>query len=137
MAEIPTDLQEANRKTIEEFRAAGRKFEGRALLLLNTTGAKSGKPRTNPMMYVEIDDRLFVIASNAGAPKHPDWFRNLVAHPQVTVEQGGEEYAATAVVPTGDERDRLFAEIVQRYPFFGDHQAGVDRTIPVVELVRA
>jgi F420H(2)-dependent quinone reductase len=136
MAEIPTDLQEANRKTIEEFRAAGRKFEGRPLLLLNTTGAKSGKSRTNPMMYVEIDDRLFVVASNAGAPKDPDWFRNLVAHPQVTVEHGGEEYQATAVVPADDERDKLFAEVVHRYSFFGEHQAGVDRKIPVVELVR-
>src|SRR6185437_7362514 len=76
MAEMPSDLQEANRKTIEEFRAAGRKFPGRALLLLTTTGAKTGQPRTNPMMYVEIDGRRLVIASNAGAPKHPDWYRN-------------------------------------------------------------
>jgi F420H(2)-dependent quinone reductase len=88
------------------------------------------------MMYVEIDDRLLVVASNAGAPKDPDWFRNLVAHPQVTVEHGGEQYQATAVVPTGDERDKLFAEVVRQYAFFGEHQAGIDRKIPVVELVR-
>jgi deazaflavin-dependent oxidoreductase (nitroreductase family) len=137
MAEMPKDLQEANRRTIEEFRAAGRKLDGRALLLLTTTGAKTGRPRTNPMMYVEIDGRRLVIASNAGAPKHPDWYRNLVANPSVTVECDGEEYAATASPTTGADRDELFAEIVRRFPFFGDHQAGVERTIPVVELVRS
>lgn len=136
MAEMPKDLQEANRRTIEQFRAAGRKLDGRALLLLTTTGAKTGQARTNPMMYVEIGGRRLVIASNAGAVKHPDWYRNLVANPSVTVECDGEEYPATAVIPTGEERDRLFAEIVRRFPFFGDHQAGVERTIPVVELVR-
>jgi deazaflavin-dependent oxidoreductase (nitroreductase family) len=137
MAEMPKDLQEDNRNLIEEFRAAGRKLDGRALLLLTTTGARTGRARTNPMMYVEIDGRRLVIASNAGAEKHPDWYVNLVANPSVTVECDGEEYAATAAVPTGEERDRLFAEIVRRFPFFGDHQAGVARTIPVVELVRS
>ena len=136
MAEMPKDLQEANRKTIAEFRAAGRKLDGRALLLLTTTGAKTGKPRTNPMMYVEIDGRRLVVASNAGAVKHPDWYRNLVAHPDVTVEVDAERFEATAEVPGGAERDRLFAGIVEKYPFFTDHQAGVTRTIPVVVLVR-
>jgi len=136
VTEIPADIRDHNRKLVAEFRAAGRAFPGRALLLLTTTGAKSGREHTTPMMYVEIDGRLLVIASNAGAQKHPDWFRNLVAHPSVTVEHAGEEFAATAVVPSGAERDRLFREITERYPFFAEHQAGVTRQIPVVELVR-
>jgi len=136
MAEIPVDLKEANRKTIEEFRSGGGRLSCRALLLLTTTGSQSGMLRTNPMMYINIDGRLLVVASNAGASKHPDWFRNLVAKPDVTVEHDGEEYAALAIVPTGDERDRIFNEVVRRYPFFGDYQTRVERTIPVVELVR-
>jgi deazaflavin-dependent oxidoreductase (nitroreductase family) len=135
-ARIPDDLAAANRKLIDEFRAAGRSLPGRPLLLLTTTGARTGQPRTNPMMYVRLDDRLLVIASAAGAPKHPDWYHNLVAHPAVTVEVDGEEYAATARPTEGADRDALFARIVERYPFFADHQAGVDRTIPVVELIR-
>jgi F420H(2)-dependent quinone reductase len=136
MAQIPDDLAAANRKLIEEFRAAGRSLPGRPLLLLTTTGARSGQPRTNPMMYVRLDDRLLVIASAAGSPRHPDWYHNLVAHPAVTVEVDGEEYPATARPAEGADRDALFARIVERYPFFTDHQAGVDRTIPVVELIR-
>jgi deazaflavin-dependent oxidoreductase (nitroreductase family) len=88
------------------------------------------------MMYVPDGDRLLVIASNAGAPRHPDWYRNLVADSGVTVEVGPEVYDATAVVTTGDERARLWADIVAQYPFFADHQAGVSREIPVVALVR-
>lgn len=135
MAQIPDDLAEANRKLIEEFRAAGRQLPGRPLLLLTTTGARSGQPRTNPMMYVRLDDRLLVIASAAGSPRHPDWYHNLVANPAVTVEADGERYEATA--RPADDRDELFARIAEKYPFFIDHQAGIDRTIPVVELVRA
>jgi len=137
MAQIPSDLAAANAKLIEEFRAAGRQLPGRPLLLLTTTGARTGAVRTNPMMYVRLDDRLLVIASNAGAEHHPDWYHNLVANPSVTVEVDGEEYAATATPTTADDRDALFARIVERYPFFADHQAGVDRAIPVVELIKA
>jgi F420H(2)-dependent quinone reductase len=136
MAEIPDDLAAANRKLIDEFRAAGRSLPGRPLLLLTTTGARTGQPRTNPMMYVRVDDRLLVIASAAGSPKHPDWYHNLVAHPAVTVEADGAEYPATARPTEGADRDALFARIVEQYPFFTDHQAGVERTIPVVELIR-
>jgi deazaflavin-dependent oxidoreductase (nitroreductase family) len=136
VSELPADIREHNRKLIAEFRAAGRVMPDRPLLLLTTTGVKSGRQHTAPMMYVEVDDRLLVVASNAGAPQHPDWFRNLVADPRVTVEHGGEAFEATAVVPTGAERDRLFQQIVERYPFFADHQGKVTRQIPVVELVR-
>jgi F420H(2)-dependent quinone reductase len=135
MTELPADMKAHNRKVIEEYRA-NKGAGGRPLLLLTTTGARTGEPRTTPMMYVPDGDRLLVIASNAGAPKHPDWYRNLVANPDVTVEVDAERYQATAEVPSGAERDRLFAGIVEKYPFFADHQAGVTRTIPVVALVR-
>jgi deazaflavin-dependent oxidoreductase (nitroreductase family) len=135
VTELPADMKAHNRKVIEEYRAS-KGAGGRPLLLLTTTGARTGEPRTTPMMYVPDGDRLLVIASNAGAPKHPDWFRNLVANPDVTVEVDAEKYQATAEVPSGAERDRLFAGIVEKYPFFADHQAGVTRTIPVVVLVR-
>ena len=87
-------------------------------------------------MFVPDGDRLLVIASNAGAPRHPDWYHNLVANPHVTVEANGETYPATAVVTQGAERDRLFKAIAAQYPFFNDHQANIDRTIPVVALER-
>jgi deazaflavin-dependent oxidoreductase (nitroreductase family) len=135
VTELPADMKAHNRKVIEEYRA-NKGAGGRPLLLLTTIGARTGEPRTTPMMYVPDGDRLLVIASNAGAPKHPDWYRNLVANPDVTVEVDAEKYQATAEVPSGAERDRLFAGIVEKYPFFADHQAGVTRTIPVVVLVR-
>jgi len=106
---IPDDMQAHNRALIEEFRANGRVLGKRPLLLLTTTGARSGTLRTTPMMFIPDGDRRLVVASNAGAPRHPDWFHNLVAHPEVVVEADGEEYPATAVVPEGEERDRLFA----------------------------
>lgn len=134
---LPEDMKAYNRKLIEEFRAAGRELGGRQLLLLTTTGAKTGQPHTTPMMYVPDGDGLLVFASNAGAPRHPDWYRNLVAHPEVTVEAVGEEYRARAEVTTGAERDRLFARTAEQFPFFADHQGKITRTIPVVRLVRS
>ena len=125
-----------NRKLIEHFRADGAP-EGRQLLLLTTTGRRSAQPRTSPMMYVRDADRLLVIASNAGADEHPMWYRNLVADPRVHVEIGDESYDATAVPLTGSDREEVFARIVGNFPFFGDHQAKVQREIPVVELVRS
>jgi deazaflavin-dependent oxidoreductase (nitroreductase family) len=135
-----TDQNDYNRQLIEEFRAnrhkAGGPFEHRPLLLLTTTGAKSGERRTTPMMYIRDGERLLVIASNAGAPRHPDWYYNLVAHPRVTVEVGTETFEATAVVIEGEGRQRLWARIVESYPFFAEHQAKVARQIPVVALSR-
>jgi deazaflavin-dependent oxidoreductase (nitroreductase family) len=134
------DRQEYNRQLIEQFRANrdadGNAFEGRHLLLLTTTGAHSGRPHTAPMMYIPDGDRLLVIASNAGAPAHPDWYRNLVAHPQVTVEVGKETYAASAKVTEGAERERLWNRVVEQYPFFAEHQAKISRQIPVIALER-
>jgi deazaflavin-dependent oxidoreductase (nitroreductase family) len=134
---IPDDMREHNRRLIEQFRANGGAEQGRPLLLLTTTGRRTGQPRTTPMMFIPDGDRRLVIASNAGATKDPDWFRNLVEHPDVTVEVTGDTYRARAVVPTGAERDRLFADVVSKYPFFADHQAKAGRTIPVVVLERA
>jgi deazaflavin-dependent oxidoreductase (nitroreductase family) len=135
-----TDPLEYNRKLIEEFRANRNKtdgpFAGRPLLLLSTTGAKSGQSRTSPMMYVKDGDRLLVIASNIGAPKHPSWYHNLVAHPDVTVEVGAETYEATANVTKGAERQRVWNMILEGYPFFAEHQAKTTREIPVVALER-
>jgi deazaflavin-dependent oxidoreductase (nitroreductase family) len=88
------------------------------------------------MMGIPDGERMLVVASNAGAPRHPDWYHNLVAHPRVRVEVTGDAYDAIASVPRGAEHDRLFASIAERYPFFNDHQAGVTRTIPVVVLTR-
>ena len=134
------DQKDYNRQLIEEFRAnrgkAGGPFEGRSMLLLTTTGAKSGQLRTTPMMYVPDGNRLLVIASNAGAPTHPDWYRNLVAHPEVTVEVKSETYKATAIVIEGAERDHLWNSIIEQYPFFTEHQAKISRQIPVIALER-
>jgi deazaflavin-dependent oxidoreductase (nitroreductase family) len=107
------------------------------LLLLTTTGRRSGQRRTTPMMYHRDGDRLLVIASNIGAPHHPDWYLNLVADPQVTVEVGSETYDAVATPLSGAERTRVWSLLKQTYPFFAEHEAATAREIPVVALVPA
>jgi len=133
---MPDDIKAHNRQLIEEFRKTGTAPGGRQLLLLTTTGRRTGQQRTTPMMYIPDGDRLLVIASNAGAPAHPDWYLNLVADPKVTVEVAGETYEATAIPLPSPERDQTFATITAAYPFFADHQAAITRTIPVVALER-
>ncbi len=134
------DMNDWNRQTIEEFRANGGKvggfWEGKPLLLLTTTGAKSGQRRTTPTMYLRDGDRLLIFASKRGAPTNPGWYHNLVAHPQVTVEVGSETYEATATVLKGEERDRLYARQAELYPQFGEYQANTTRKIPVIALER-
>ncbi|MFI2782449.1 nitroreductase/quinone reductase family protein [Streptomyces sp. ALB3] len=134
-----------NQQVIEEFRAnggtVGGMFAGAPLLLLTTTGARSGRTRTNPAVYAQDGDRLLVFASNAGGPRHPDWYRNLLADPRVTVEigtgDGGvETFAATAVPVDGEERDRLYQAQCARDPAFIAYQAGTTRVIPVISLNR-
>ena len=136
-----SDVNEWNAKVIEEFRAnrgkVGGQFEGSPVLLLHTTGARTGLERVNPMMYLEESGRIFVFASKAGADSDPDWFRNLVATPEVVVELAGETFDARAEVVRGEERDRIYAEQSERYPGFAQYQAGTTRVIPVVELIRA
>jgi deazaflavin-dependent oxidoreductase (nitroreductase family) len=134
------DTNDWNRRVIEEFRANGGKvggqFEGAPMLLLTTTGAKSGQRRTTPVMYLPDGNRLIIFASKAGAPTNPDWYHNLVAHPQATVEVGTETFDITAVVATGEERDRLFARQAELYPGFANYQARITRQIPVIALER-
>ena len=135
---LPDDMLAHNRQVIEEFRANGGPVPSdRPLLLLTTVGARTGKRRTSPMMFVHDGDRLLVIASAAGAPRHPNWYHNLVAHSDVTVEVAGDTYPARAVVTKGAERERLWADITRDYPFFVEHQARVTRRIPVVALERS
>jgi deazaflavin-dependent oxidoreductase (nitroreductase family) len=129
-----------NTKIIEEFRAnegrVGGHFAGAPLLLLHTTGRKTGGERVNPMMYLDENGRRYVFASKGGAPTHPDWYLNLVSDPQVRVEVGSETYPARAVVLTGAEHDRVYAEQSARYPNFDEYQRKTSRVIPVIELVR-
>jgi deazaflavin-dependent oxidoreductase (nitroreductase family) len=130
-----------NAKVIEEFRAnhgrVGGGFEGAPMVLLTTTGAKSGRRRTNPLVPLVDGDRLYVFASKGGSPRDPDWYRNLVAHPEVEVEYGDERFNARAVTLTGEERDRVYAAQVKVQPGFGDYEKKTDRVIPVIELRRA
>jgi deazaflavin-dependent oxidoreductase (nitroreductase family) len=134
------DVNDWNKNVIEEFRAnegkVGGQFEGAPVLLLTTTGAKSGLKRTNPMMYLRLDDEgaVYVFASKAGAPTSPDWYHNLVANPEVTVELGAGTHEATATVLTGDERDRVYEEQAARYAGFAEYAAKTTRVIPVVAL---
>lgn len=134
------DRNDFNASIIDEFRAndgkVGGPFEGAPMLLLTTTGAKSGQPRTVPVVYLPDGDRQVVFASKAGAPTNPDWYHNLRANPDVSVELGDERFDARAVVLTGDERDRLFATQADRNPGFKDYQAKTTRVIPVVALER-
>src|SRR5712692_369592 len=129
-----------NTKIIEEFRAnggnVGGQFAGAPVLLLTTTGAKTGRRHTTPTMYLPDSERLMVFASKGGAPTNPDWYHNLVAHPGVTVEVGTETYEADAVVLTGEERDQHYARQAQLYPGFAEYQAKTSRTIPVIALGR-
>ncbi len=135
-----SEMNDWNAKIIEEFRAnqgkVGGQFEGSPVLLLHTTGAKSGRERVNPMMYLEESGRVYVFASKAGADSDPDWYRNLVANPGVQVELGPETFDATAVVVSGAERDRIYQVQSERYPGFAEYQAKTTRVIPVVELRR-
>ncbi|MGD0054598.1 MAG: nitroreductase family deazaflavin-dependent oxidoreductase [Acidimicrobiales bacterium] len=132
-------VNEWNKKVIEEFRAndgvVGGAFTGAPVLLLHTTGAKSGRERINPMMYLEQDGRTFVFASKSGADTNPDWYHNLVAHPDVTAEIGPTTVSARAVSLEEPERDRVYAIQAGRYPGFAEYQAKTTRVIPVVELV--
>jgi deazaflavin-dependent oxidoreductase (nitroreductase family) len=133
-------MSDWNSKIIEEFRAnegrVGGQFAGAPLVLLHTRGARTGQERVTPVMYLDLDGRRFVFASYAGADKDPDWYRNLVAHPEITVEVGAETYRALAAPVSRAERDRIYAEQARRYPGFAEYEAKTSRVIPVVELTR-
>ena len=135
------DWNEFNRALIEEFRAnAGTvtgAFAGAPLLLLTNTGAKTGRERTTPLVHTTDGDRVVIIASKAGAPAHPHWYLNVLAHPEVTVELPGDTFRATATALTeGPERDRLYNAQAALMPNFAEYETLTDRTIPVVVLTR-
>lgn len=137
----PSEWQRQNDPVIAEFRATGGhvtgRFAGRPLLLLTTTGARSGQPRITPLNYSTDGDRLVVIASKGGSPTHPDWYRNLVAHPDVTIELGGETFQARATTAEEPERSQLFARQAAEMPFFAEYERTVTaRQIPVVVFTR-
>ena len=133
-------MSDFNTQVIEEFRANAGKvagpFEGVAMVLLTTTGAKSGQPRTTPLVYLPHGDQVIIFASKAGAPTNPDWYHNLIAHPTVTVEIGTDTYEATAVEITSEERNRLFAAMVAVMPGFKGYEESTTRVIPVIDLQR-
>jgi len=135
-----TDFNDWNQKIIEEFRSAGGKvggqFAGAPILLLTSTGAKTGQERTTPMMYLADGGRFVVFASKAGAPTSPDWYHNLVAHPRASVEVGTETFEVDAEVASREERDRVYAIQAERYPGFAEYQEKTTRVIPVVILKR-
>ena len=131
------DIRETNRRVIAQFRAGGPVdgMQRDRLVLLTTTGRRSGEPRTTPMMFHRDGDRVLVIASNIGAATQPDWDLNLVADPRVTVEVGDESYPAIATPTEGADRDRVWTLLKQTYPFFADHEVkAAPRVIPVVAL---
>ena len=139
MTEIQ-DLNEWDRKIIEEFRANGGnvsgQFAGVPLLLLTTTGAKSGQQRISPLAYLSEGGHIYVFAGNRGAPTNPGWYHNLVAHPDVTVELGSETFEARAIVVDSAEGDRLGRLQLQNVPSLAELQAKITRKVPVVLLER-
>ncbi|NEW38941.1 nitroreductase family deazaflavin-dependent oxidoreductase [Nocardia cyriacigeorgica] len=135
-------MSDFNADVIRQFRANGGRvggmFEGRDnMVLITTTGAKSGRRITNPLVYVPDNDRIVLIASNGGADRHPAWYHNLKANPALTVEVGTESYEATAEALTGEEADVLFDRMVELMPAFADYRANTTRRIPVVAVHRA
>ena len=133
-----SDPNEWNRKIIEEFRAnegnVGGQFANTPLLLLHTTGAKSGRPRVNPVAYVKDDGRYVVIASKGGAPTNPDWYYNIVANPEVTIEVGTEQVSTRAAAAEEPERSQLYEKMVAKNPGFAESRRKTTRTIPVIIL---
>lgn len=132
--------REFNEQNIEEFRRNGGKvggqFEGFPLLLLTSTGARSGARRVNPVAYFDIDGRIYVVGSAAGRDNNPSWVHNVRANPHVSVEIGTEAAKpATARELPRDERDPVYSVVVERAPGFGEYQQRTDRLIPVFELM--
>lgn len=136
-----TELNDWNAKIIEEFRAnAGRvggRFEGVPVLLLHTTGARSGQPRVNPLAFQPDGDRLVIFASYAGGPRNPAWFHNLLAGGPASVEVGTDHFPVTARVAEGEERERYWEKQKADLPTFGDYERKTSREIPVVVLERS
>ena len=132
-----TTQDERNKAVIEEFRANGGQMKGGdRLILLTTIGTKTGQQRIAPLVLVTDGHRLLAVASKGGAPKHPDWYFNLLAHPEVTVEVGREKFETTARILTGEEREKAFRRAVEVFPPYADYQEKTTREIPVIALER-
>ncbi|MGB5112829.1 MAG: nitroreductase family deazaflavin-dependent oxidoreductase [Mycobacterium sp.] len=133
-------LGDFNRNVVEEFRAnagkVGGPFEGGTLVLLHTIGAKSGQPRLSPLMYLEVDGKLLIVGSYAGAPSNPAWVHNLRANPKARIEIGTDAYEVTARELPKQERDAAYSKIIEKAPMFAEYQAKTSRAIPLFELVR-
>jgi deazaflavin-dependent oxidoreductase (nitroreductase family) len=133
-------IDDFNKRVMAEFHANGGKvggrFEGADILILTSTGARSGQTRWNPLAYSTDGDRYIIVASKGGAPTSPDWYHNLVAHPSAVIEVGTEVIEVEATVATGAERDRLYAQHAVKMPQFLDYAKNTNRTIPVVVLTR-
>jgi deazaflavin-dependent oxidoreductase (nitroreductase family) len=131
-------MSDFNRKVIDEFRAnegkVGGPFEGAPVLLLTSTGAKSGEQRTTPVVYQPDGDRMVIFASKAGAPENPAWYHNLRANSTATVEVGNDTVEVEAVMTDGEERERLFSKQKELMPQFADYEQKTTRQIPVVAL---
>ena len=133
-----TDMNDWNRQVVEEFRAndgvVGGMFEGMNVLLLHHTGAKSGTERLNPLVYQRDGDNYVIFASKGGAPTNPDWYHNLRANPNATIEVGIQSIPVTASVAEADERERLWSAQKEIAPQFAEYESKTDRVIPVVVL---
>jgi deazaflavin-dependent oxidoreductase (nitroreductase family) len=134
------DMSDWNTTIIEEFRAnkgrVGGQFEGAPMILIHHIGARSGIERVNPLVYFPDGDRMLIMASKGGAPTNPDWYHNLKAHPRITVEVGTETFQVDVVELTGDERETMWARVVEQMPGFGEYQSKVARRIPLLALTR-
>lgn len=134
------DDNDFNRQVIKEFRGnggiVGGVFEGAPMMILTTTGARTGISREIPLVYTSDGGQVVIVASKGGAPTNPDWFHNLTVNPRVIVEVGTERYAANARVTAGEERDRLFNQMATERPDFATYQKNTERVIPVVVLER-
>lgn len=133
-----SDREDWNGQIIKEFREnagkVGGRFEGFPLLLLHSKGAKTGRERVNPLAYQADGERYMIFASKGGAPTNPDWYHNLIANPDASIEVGTDTIAVRATVLTGQERDRVWTRQIERAPAFGEYEARSGRTIPVVAL---
>jgi len=134
-----TDVNEFNRNNIEEFRSnhgrLGGPFDGAPVLLLHTTGARSGQERVHPLIYLDDDGRYLLFASAGGVDSSPAWYWNLVANPDASIEVGDQHLDVRAVELSGEERDAKYAEQARRYPQYADYQRSTTRTIPVLALI--
>jgi deazaflavin-dependent oxidoreductase (nitroreductase family) len=138
---MSSSYQDFNRNLVKDLREHGGKatsgpFVGRDLVIITTKGAKSGEVRENPLVYTRDGDKYVIVASKGGAPTHPSWYHNIVAHPDITLEILGEKFKARAQVADGEEYERLYQQHAAINPMFHDYRKKTSRKIPVIVLER-